>query len=287
MARYLLLGHLTRDLIPEEGFRFGGAVLYAGLTVRRLGFETHIVTSCAEREEELEALFPELFIHVQSSPETTTFENRETPLGRKQWVHARACSLDLTILSPDLYQTDILHLAPVLDEVPPEESLLRNFRFRWLVANPQGWFRGVRIDGTVHPIRPDLSRAPRFHALVVSVEDLAADPSGLLAELKEKSRYLVLTRGAEGAELFFEGRSFFLSARKVAAKDTTGAGDILAGVFFGLLSFGEQPLEALRIAMDVAARSVTRTGLSGVPRREELTPLLEKHSRVYNLKDPD
>ncbi len=276
MARYLLVGHLTRDLVPEGGFRFGGAVLYAGLTVRRLGFETHVLTSSAEPLETLENLFPELFFHLQTSRQTTVFENLETPEGRRQRVLARAAPLDLEAFFERPLETEVLHLAPVLDELPLEAGVYRRaFRYRFLVANPQGWFRKVGREGRVEPVRPDLSRSPDFEALVVSREDLAADPEGLLAALKERSRILVLTRGAEGASLFVENREKFFPARKVRAVDTTGAGDILAGAFFALLFKRENPARALEKAMEMAAIGVSRPGLSGVPSKGEIVSLLE------------
>ena len=278
MNRYLLVGYLTRDLIPEGGFRFGGAVLYAGLTVRRLGFTTHILTSAAESREELEHLFPELFWHLCPARQTTVFENREGPSGRMQRVWARAGRIDPRAV-PDLpLEIEILHLAPVLDEVPPHGDFLQGLKYRMLVANPQGWFREVTPQGTVRPRVPDLTACPRFEALVVSEEDLAADLPGLLSLLRQKTRYLVLTRGAEGASFFHGSEERFLPARRVKAVDTTGAGDILAGAFFALLSGGENPLQALEKAMEMAAIGVTRPGLAGVPTYREIENLLGRPS---------
>ncbi|RUM89233.1 MAG: hypothetical protein DSZ24_01715 [Thermodesulfatator sp.] len=279
MGRYLLAGHLTRDLVPGEGFRFGGAVLYAGLTVRRLSWETHVITACAERPVELERLFGELFFHLETSAETTIFVNEEGPQGRRQRVLARARPLTFKVLPKQPWVTEVLHLAPVLDEIPPQAgSLLKKLRFRHLVAHPQGWFREVDQEGWVHPRVPDLSGAPHFEALVVSEEDLAADLQGLLAELRRRADLLVLTRGAEGASLFEGGKERFFPACKVPEVDPTGAGDVLAGAFFGLLLQGKRPEEALEKAMQFAAIAVTRPGLSGVPTFREISSLLFKNA---------
>jgi len=260
--------------VPEGSFRFGGAVLYAGLMVRRLGFETHVITASAEDPKTLKKLFPELLIHNQVSPATTIFENRETPSGRSQKVHARARPLDFSSLKGPV-ETEVLHLAPVLDEVPIEARVYTEFfRFRYLVGNPQGWFRKVAPDGRVFQACPDLSRAPRFRALVISEEDLSADPEGLSQELRSISEILVLTRGPEGASLFIGSGERFFPARKVRAVDSTGAGDILAGAFFAFLYRGQMPEEALEKAMNMAAIGVSRSGLSGVPNFKEIKSLL-------------
>jgi sugar/nucleoside kinase (ribokinase family) len=190
-------------------------------------------------------------------------------------VRARARALTFEALPERPFCVEVLHLAPVLDEIPPEEGAwARAVRFRHLVANPQGWFREVEGGGRVRPRVPDLSRAPRFEALVVSEEDLAADPPGLLSALRERTEILVLTRGAEGASLFWRGKEKFFPARKRPVVDPTGAGDVLAGAFFALLFRERAPEEALRTAMELAALAVTRPGLSGVPTSREIANLL-------------
>ncbi len=274
MARYLLLGHITKDLRPQGGFQFGGAVLYAGLTVRRLSFETRVFTACAEEKEELESLFPELSIFRQASSETTTFENRETSSGRIQRVYAQAPRLDFDLLPSSWRQTDVLHLAPVLGEVPLEKEAYESFSYRWLVASPQGWFRKLGPEGRVLPRAPDLSKAPSFKALVVSEEDLRADPEGLKEVLLAKSEILVLTQGARGALLWTEGQVLEVPAPSVSkVVDTTGAGDILAGSFLAFLYGGDPPLKALEKALKLASISVTRSGLASVPNFKEMANL--------------
>jgi sugar/nucleoside kinase (ribokinase family) len=62
--------------------------------------------------------------------------------------------------------------------------------------------------------------------------------------------------------------------------DPTGAGDIFAAAFFARLYTTRDPWEAGRFATHLAAFSVTRHGLEGVPTREEidlcLTEIVEK-----------
>jgi hypothetical protein len=41
---YLVIGHLTQDIIPD-GFRLGGTAAYSALTARALGLRVGIVTS--------------------------------------------------------------------------------------------------------------------------------------------------------------------------------------------------------------------------------------------------
>jgi sugar/nucleoside kinase (ribokinase family) len=62
--------------------------------------------------------------------------------------------------------------------------------------------------------------------------------------------------------------------------DPTGAGDIFAAAFFTRLHATRDPWEAGRFATHLAAFSVTRRGLEGIPNRDEveicLTEIIEK-----------
>ncbi len=266
MARYLLVGHVTRDLVPGAGFRYGGAVLYAGLTARRLGFETCVVTASAEKD--LEVLFPELRFFQLPAPKTTTFENIYTPSGRKQLVHSLAPPIDISALPSSWLEADIVHLAPVLGEISPEGA--QHFKTNFLVANPQGWFRRVLPGGEVAFREPDLSSCPKFKALVVSEEDLQGQRR-LIEKLREKTEILVLTLGEKGAE-FWRGEEYlFCPVEPKPERDATGAGDILAAAFFAALFTRENPKRALEFAACLAGFSVMREGLAGVPTFKEIS----------------
>jgi sugar/nucleoside kinase (ribokinase family) len=56
--------------------------------------------------------------------------------------------------------------------------------------------------------------------------------------------------------------------------DATGAGDIFAAAFFVRLNQTRDPWEAARFATCLAAQSVTRVGLNGIPTREEIESCL-------------
>jgi hypothetical protein len=44
---YLIIGHLTRDLLPS-GSRLGGTAAYSALTARALGLRVGILTACED-----------------------------------------------------------------------------------------------------------------------------------------------------------------------------------------------------------------------------------------------
>ena len=85
----------------------------------------------------------------------------------------------------------------------------------------------------------------------------------------------IVTLGSEGAVLITsEGNLTRMSAPKVDAVDTTGAGDAFVGVFaFGLAS-GKNPEDAMKLGVKVASMSVTRKGAqSSYPSQAEIETL--------------
>lgn len=85
----------------------------------------------------------------------------------------------------------------------------------------------------------------------------------------------IVTLGAEGAVLIASnGNLTRVSAPKVNAVDTTGAGDAFVGVFaFGLAS-GKSPEDAIKLGIKVASMSVTRKGAqSSYPSQAEIETL--------------
>jgi len=85
----------------------------------------------------------------------------------------------------------------------------------------------------------------------------------------------IVTLGSEGAVLITsDGDLTRMSAPKVNAVDTTGAGDAFVGVFaFGLAS-GKNPEDAMKLGIKVASMSVTRKGAqSSYPSQAEIETL--------------
>lgn len=85
----------------------------------------------------------------------------------------------------------------------------------------------------------------------------------------------IVTLGAEGAVLITsDGNLTRVSAPKVNAVDTTGAGDAFVGVFAFALASGKSPEDAMKLGIKVASMSVTRKGAqSSYPSQAEIDTL--------------
>lgn len=90
---------------------------------------------------------------------------------------------------------------------------------------------------------------------------------------------VVLKLGGRGCLVAHGGKMEFVPAYKVAAVDTTAAGDAFNGAFAVGLMRGQTPREAARFACAVAAISVTRHGAQpSMPTSAEVETFLREHS---------
>ena len=141
---YLAIGHITCDILPS-GRRMGGTVTYAALTARALGLRVGIVTSHGGEVPITE--LGEIPMINYPAEFSTTFENIQTPAGRKQFIRHLAPALNLNLIPDPWLNAPIVHLAPVAQEVEP--SLVRHFPTALIGVTPQGWLRYWDFSGNV------------------------------------------------------------------------------------------------------------------------------------------
>ncbi len=263
---YLIIGHITQDVVPT-GYTLGGTASYAALTARACGMRVGIVTSCAP-DAPLSQL-DGIPISIVPSDYTTTFKNTPTPTGRVQHIHHRAAPLDFSHVPTAWRSAKIIHLAPIAQEVDP--GIVRYFPTAMIGVTPQGWMRAWDSTGKIR--FTDWAEASfvleKASAAVLSIEDVLNDESrieGFLASV----RVLAVTEGAAGARVYWNGDVRNSRPPVVDEIDSTGAGDIFAASFFIRYQLTRDPWEAAKFANQVAATSVTRKGILGVPTTQEI-----------------
>lgn len=263
---YLVIGHITKDL-TSSGYRLGGTVMYAALTAQALGLRVGLLTSC---DPELDlSILDGIAIHRLEAAGTTTFENIYTSGRRNQKLIQRA-----NLLSPDQLpaawrNSPIVHLAPIAREVSPAFST--TFHKAMIALTPQGWLRDWDLQGRV-----SFRLWSEAHQLIetssvtiLSIEDVDGDEHQI-DRLSQETNLLVVTEGVQGCRVYWNGdiRRFKPSPEKEI--DPTGAGDIFATAFISRLKATRDPWESARFANHIASKSVTRTGLLGIPTPEEI-----------------
>ncbi|MEW6718622.1 MAG: PfkB family carbohydrate kinase [Chloroflexota bacterium] len=267
---YLVIGHVTKDLTPE-GSTMGGTVAYAGLTARSLGLSVGVVTAWGT-DISLEPLRTATVLGTTTQT-TTTFANRETQNGRIQTLYHVAPPLNIELVPQIWYKTPIVHLGPVAQEVDP--SLRKLFSAQLLCATPQGWLRDWDSQGHVRPSPWETASEilPQMDAVVLSIDDLAGDRAWGKT-LASQARLMVITEGANGATVYWQGREEHIPAPTVHEVDPTGSGDIFAAAFFIHFHHSGDAWNAARFATALASQSVTRPGLAGVPTPQEVKRIL-------------
>jgi len=264
---YLVMGHLAVDITPH-GNQLGGSAAYAALTARALGLRVGIVTSVGE-DAPLGVLNG---IHIVSVPSkfSTMFENVKTNNGRKQTLYHPASPLSLEHLPQAWMNTPVIHLAPIAQELDPQ--LPAQLSTTLLGVTPQGWMRAWDETGRVSACAWENREQSLRHAgaVVLSVEDVNRDLE-LVELLAHQTRgVLCVTEAEAGAVVYWNGDRRRFRPPQVKEVDGTGAGDIFAAAFFTRLYATRDPWEAARFATHLAAHSVTREGINGIPTQREI-----------------
>jgi ribokinase len=144
--------------------------------------------------------------------------------------------------------------------------------------------RVVLNPAPAQPLPVDFVRA--VDVLVPNLTELVALTGGggdLVAEASERAlalagdRSIIVTLGEHGALVVERGEATSVSAPRVDAIDTTGAGDAFCGSLASELLRGRALLDATRVAVQVGALATTRRGaLSGLPRRSEIADVIAR-----------
>lgn len=131
---YVIVGHVTKDLAPNGGFRIGGTATYSALSAERLGLRVGVLTS-AEPTLPLFADAPSIVVRRKPARCTTTFENSYVAGHRHQRIRAVAQPLTRADLPAEWDPAAIVHLGPVAQEVDP--ALAEAFSGMFLGVTPR------------------------------------------------------------------------------------------------------------------------------------------------------
>lgn len=275
---FLVLGHMTRDEHPDGSCSLGGAVTYASIAARNLGYRVGILTSAAADYPEPHLLH-DLEIVRLPSPTTTTFRNIYEGRHRHQYVRDVASRITAADIPTAWRDAKIVLFGPLTNEV--DADVVRVFSPHTLIAvSPQGWMRQWDETGRVKP-RAWLEAAqvlPHTNALILSEEDLGGHHERLESYLA-LAPLVALTRGPEGVIIYRKNEPpLEVPAFPTHAVDPTGAGDSFAAGFLIRLYETNDPLEAARFGNATASLAIASKGASTMPSRAEVEQLLATYA---------
>jgi 1D-myo-inositol 3-kinase len=278
MPRLLAVGHVTRDRRPE-GDVLGGAVSYAALAARKLGWEVGVLTA-AGPDFDPEGELPGVEVFLRRSSATTRFVNTYGDDGtRHQTVTARADDVDLAPLPDRWRRPDSLLLAPVAGELGGVAATALEARAVGAVA--QGWLRDVDEDGTVSPRAWDQAGRDLVgvHVVFLSERDLP-DAAAAARRLLRHVPMAALTRGWRGLTLLTREGEYEVPSLPRPEADPTGAGDVFAAAFLVRYHDSGDPLDAAAFACCAASCAVEGVGTSTLGDRAEVERRLAERERL-------
>ncbi len=271
--RLVIIGHLTRDVIPG-GYTLGGTSSYAGIVAKRLGADVTILTR-SHPDDAAHPLLEGIEVINIPSDHTSTFENHYHNEVRTQHLRAVAGPILVSDVPEHICNADITLLAPLVQEVDPEIAHCTN---GLLAATPQGWLREWDAKGRVHAI-PWYSAGrilPRLQAIIFSDADLIGDLS-VLPTIIETVPIVAITKAAAGCVLYEYGKCTKIPSRPATEVDPTGAGDTFAAAFLIHLYEHSNPTEAAYFANVTASMGIEATGVTGLPSRQQVEAYIQAH----------
>lgn len=272
---YLLVGTVTKDLLPHDRFTIGGTVTYAGAVVKRLGWQPVIITAAAPN------FTPPPYLadadwRILPSPSTTTFRNVYTPQGRQQTVGPIARSIGPADIPADCQNISLVHLCPLAQDV--EIAVTGLFPNSLLATTPQGWLRQWDANGIVSlgDWQGAAEILPRVQVTVISIEDIE-DNWAVAERWASQTSILIVTQDKEGCTVFYQGQRLVVPPRPAAPTDPTGAGDVFAAAFFIRYHETHDLWQSAYFANVFASMAIERSGPEGIPSRAEVEAYIAQY----------
>ena len=282
---FLVVGHITKDLLPVGGHVLGGTATYASLCAHRLGRRAAVVTS-ASQDVDVGAHLPGIQVAVKLSAETTTFQNIYEGDYRSQYVRGVAAPLAPEDVPSGLRNAPVVLLGPLVREMSVD--MARLFPNSLLGVTAQGWMRQWDGDGLVHARewREAEQVLPLVDVLVFSYEDVDYDLERV-KEYASLAKMAVVTHNRLGAVVYCDAGSRWIPAFRAVSVDPTGAGDVFAASY--LVALGElgDPYEAARFANCAAALSIEGDSTSTIPTRAQVEERLLRDERIDDVSVQD
>ena len=285
IPEFLVIGHVTKDLLPIGGYVIGGTATYASLTVQKLGRRAAVVTS-ASADLDLAQWLPGIPLAIKPSAETTAFENIYDGDYRHQFVRGVAEALEPADVPLAWRRAPMVLLGPLVREIGLE--MARLFPQALLAVTAQGWMRQWDGDGRV-TARPWLEAEevlPLADVLFFSYEDVDYD-LGRVKAYASLAKMAVVTHNRLGAVVYAEAGSRWLPAFQARKVEPTGAGDVFAASYLVALDELGDPFEAARFANCVASLSIEGEGTSTIPTRAQVEERLAIGKLVDDISAQD
>ena len=267
-----VIGSTTIDQIIYRNvrrFKIGGVTTYSGMTYRRQGIKTWVVTNVAKSDREMiRRLEQESIVVCNGQTEfSTCFKNTiDDEDNRSQNILQQAASINRDQLIEHLEPVDFVHLGPLYPtDIDVSATELIDRLKHLIILDVQGLVRRVKNKIVYPAVSQHLPAAMRVSHLVKATrqecESIIAffrtDLLGLMRQFNIDE--FVVTAGHEGGYVrTISGEKISYPAAKITSfEDPTGAGDVfLATYVIGRFLNQRSIVDACRYAAKLAARQI-------------------------------
>ena len=272
-----VVGSTTIDEIVADGrsvFKLGGVTTYSGLTYRRHGINTLVVSNVAKQDLAiLNKLGAENIIVCRGESGTTTrFVNRVAGDSRSQKLQQQAVPIKSAQIREILDQVDSLHLGPLYpQDIDWEAAKLLQNSNRMIFLDVQGLTR-IKKNRQIYTAVSDHLENALDIAHIAKANDAEyralldyyhVRPHELLRRFNLSE--MVVTLGKKGG--FVENHSgvkyFYQTPKIESPSDPTGAGDVFFAAYLVARHADKKDIaDACRYAARIAAQQVEGKYLS-------------------------
>lgn len=286
-----VVSHTPIDRIQSSNIdtiSVGGPTCYSGLMIKSLSHDVSLVTKIGADFEYREMLGQKGLIisdnHVSDKP-TTRFKIVIEGNERKLFLLARCA--DITVDDAD-FDTDACIISPIINEVSSDVISKMSKRTNFTFIDPQGFVRKVRDDGScyIDKTTVDFSKL-NADAIKVDREEAFAltglRSTDALYKLPVKTAIMTISNRTL---MLHNQRLYEIATDTVSVKDSTGAGDILAGAFTSAFVQTSDAQWALcyGVAAAVASLKTNKVGIEKIPCRKDLEEYASKlHNGIRTL----
>jgi sugar/nucleoside kinase (ribokinase family) len=290
-VKIAVVSHTPIDHIQSSNIdtiSVGGPTCYSGLMIKSLSHDVSFVTKIGADFDYREMLGQKGLIisdnHVSDKP-TTRFKIVIEGNERKLFLLARCA--DITVDDAD-FDTDACIISPIINEVSSDVINKMSKRTNFTFIDPQGFVRKVRDDGScyIDKTAVDFSKL-NVDAIKVDREEAFAltglRSTDALYKLPVKTAIMTISNRTV---MLHNQRLYEITADAVSAKDSTGAGDILAGAYTSAFVQTNDVQWALcyGVAAAVASLKTNKVGIEKIPCRKDVEEYASKlHNGIRTL----
>ena len=263
----VVVGAVTEDRFGSAT-RPGGAAPYTARALEALGIRARMLVS-APPAARLDAFASHDLTLVRTTPGLYFDHELDGEERRLRVLSTPDHTLTANDLPASWRDPDALILTPLLpDDIDIESFVALPMPRIALLA--QGMQRHAASDGAVtllaEPAAALFAACDERTSVFLSLEEVAAWPRGAVEDLSASCACVVLTRGADGADVYRPGHEVLhVDASPATPIDTTGAGDAFAAAFTATLACGASDERAGALAARVAAATVEHAGPVRLP----------------------